>query len=485
MTREQYYRANKTVFPILVAVFSYLLLILIGLTATSGGNTNTYFQMGASIFAIVGCLFFFVTQKDTKSGGVGMLISASIAYALVVNLNNSVEIFAYAFPILFAAVTYLNIRLVIGGNTVIILANVIKMISKFGDKENRQAHVLAVLISIIVCYASIKMVKLLIKNNEENVDSIQESAQKQAESASKMVDVANNISTLFDDAMQKIEDLDNSVETCNFAMSNVADSSESIAEAIQEQAIKCNDINQQTAIAEEETKKMLNASEQTNVNVDEGTQIMETLKVQSQTVGTSSQAIVEVMSKLIDRVDEVQEFVGAILDISGQTNLLALNASIEAARAGEAGKGFAVVADQIRQLSEQTNEASVHITNIIKELNNDTNLANVKIQESVDTVNKQNALIEESKEKFEKIRMGVEELSRNISKTEKAMQDILTSTDVISDSISHLSATSEEVAAASAEGLDTSKITVEGMNEFKDILERIYVLSQELNSEQE
>lgn len=77
------------------------------------------------------------------------------------------------------------------------------------------------------------------------------------------------------------------------------------------------------------------------------------------------------LSEVVVNVEEtfasVSEILGMIKDISEQITLLTLNASIEAARAGQSGRGFAVVAGQMRQLVEQTSQATGRTEEILKE----------------------------------------------------------------------------------------------------------------------
>lgn len=482
MSEKQYKKANGAVFPVNLIILAYIALSMLRWASSNGATWRTWLQFGAAAVAILVIILAYAVFKTKKACGIIIMTSSAVVYAVVSLVSTTTGTWTYAFPVLFTAMAYLNIRLIVGGNAVVFVVTVIRLVMavKSGDLAVIADLVLAVLTIALTAFASIRVVLLRIHFNEENMDNIRQAAEKQEESNKKMTLVAENIAQHFEGAMEMLENLKNSVETSNFAMGNIVESTESTAEAIQNQAAMCADIQDSMDKAEEGTRKMLEVSQSTDAMVDEGTNVVRELKEQALSVESASNVTVQVIERLTAKVEEVQSFVGDILSISNQTNLLALNASIEAARAGEAGRGFAVVAEEIRQLSEQTKEASNNITSIIGELNEDTKHANESIGNSVASVKRQNELIETTREKFEKVDGEVTELVDNIKSTEQIIAGILASTSTISDNISQLSATSEEVAASSTESLSAFETTVKDMEKTKDILENIFMLAQDL-----
>mgnify|MGYP000313360321 CR=1 FL=1 len=273
------------------------------------------------------------------------------------------------------------------------------------------------------------------------------------------------------------------------ALKSIRESSNQVAQGSDQPAVSAQDLaknatDQAVAVdslaqsVSEITEQILGTSKSIDIVHDKAKDVGTTAAVSQQKMTE----LTEAMERISVTSKEIGQVIEEIESIASQTNLLSLNASIEAARAGEAGKGFAVVAEEIRQLSEQTKDATNRITDIIQDLNEDAQHAMDSMEHSADSIREQNELIETTKNKFETINDEMQSLASAIGEIEGSMQSILNSTDTISQSISNLSATGEEIAASSTEGLQTAEHAVEAMKQTKEIIDATYLLAQDLES---
>src|SRR5690606_22934243 len=139
----------------------------------------------------------------------------------------------------------------------------------------------------------------------------------------------------------------------------------------------------------------------------EGHELMEGSKSQMENIDKIVRDVVEKVQGLEHSAKKISNLVVVIRDISEQTNLLALNAAIEAARAGEHGKGFAVVAEEVRKLAEGVGSSVTDIQEIVKDIQNETNIVTNSLENGYMEVQQGTKQIQKTGETFETIKNAV------------------------------------------------------------------------------
>jgi methyl-accepting chemotaxis protein len=178
-----------------------------------------------------------------------------------------------------------------------------------------------------------------------------------------------------------------------------------------------------------------------------------------QALHQSLQNAQQTMGIMSQENDHVNSVLGVIRGIAEQTNLLALNAAIEAARAGEQGRGFAVVADEVRNLAQKTQAATLEIDGIIEKLNHNTQEAVNAMESGIDNANICVEAAKNVNQILESVIDSVATITRRSTSIASVVQQQAQTTDEIAKT-SNVIATTSQQASEESESCRTANLQV-------------------------
>ena len=236
------------------------------------------------------------------------------------------------------------------------------------------------------------------------------------------------------------------------AANNLSSSAAEILAATTQQATGANEqsaaisqttttVDQVKTISEQSTQRaqeVVDASQRTVEVSRSGQQAVEETIQSMALIKEQVESIAENILALSEQTQQIGEIIASVNDISAQSNILALNASVEAARAGEHGKGFAVVAVEVRNLAEQSRQATAQVRAILSDIQNGINATVMATEEGTkvvdqgvqlatqaqETIGQLAGVIEESAQASMQVMAGGRQQATGVEQIAVAMQNI-------------------------------------------------------------
>ncbi|MGM0438531.1 MAG: methyl-accepting chemotaxis protein [Bacillota bacterium] len=300
--------------------------------------------------------------------------------------------------------------------------------------------------------------------------------------------IVGNLSSISDEVASSSQELSSSSEEISASAEQVGTAIQEVASGAEEQSAQIDETRDSVSDLANKIDEVSDMAENMDKQADD---VMENIKMGDDSVDDSIKQVQQVkeesneVSKRITELGDLSQEIGDIIElisgISDQTNLLALNAAIEAARAGEAGRGFSVVADEIRELAEESSDATEKIAGLINEIQNRVDDTIAQMDRAEKAVETSVNTIQETDQSFTEINSAAENLKNLIDDIALAAKDMADKSSDVSASVEEIAAVSEEASSNAEEVAASSEEQSASTQEIVEAAERLEEMAQKLS----
>lgn len=162
----------------------------------------------------------------------------------------------------------------------------------------------------------------------------------------------------------------------------VASSAQETAAAVAEITTTVEEVKQTANLASQKARQVGDTAQRTlQVSQDGRASVESTLEGMS-LVREQMLSVAESIVRLSEQSQTIGDVVATVGDLAEQSNLLGVNASIEAAKSGELGRGFSVVAQEVKNLADQSKQATGQVRAILHDIQKAMNRVVLAAEES-------------------------------------------------------------------------------------------------------
>jgi methyl-accepting chemotaxis protein len=189
------------------------------------------------------------------------------------------------------------------------------------------------------------------------------------------------------------------------------------AAAVQQTTITMEEVTQSSAQIAERARQVSASAEATAAASHAGLEAMENTARTMENIRAQAEAVAGNVVALSEKTQAIGEIIATVNDLAEQSHLLALNAAIEAAAAGEHGRSFSVIAGEVKNLADQSREATVQVRGILGDIQKGINSSVMLTEEAVKRV-------ESGKQQAEVANGAIRALADSIQQSVQAFQQI-------------------------------------------------------------